>query len=83
MVKSIQKYVCEDGKEFTTREEAVAHEVELEAIANLKQVLASSNKMGRLSEQILREILLESQSISNVLSRYRKRMPKEKEKASV
>lgn len=84
-IKIVQVFKTEDNRTFDTREAAQTHEVTTEAIKSLAAILFASMKTGS-PEAMLKEILLENQHVSDVLTRYRKRMPKpakEKETATV
>lgn len=81
-IKTAQVFITEDNHRFDNREAAMTHEVKTEARKALQSILAISMKSGR-PDSILQELLLESQAISDVLTRYRKRMPKQKELENV
>lgn len=84
-IKIVQVFKTEDNVIFDSRDAAQTHEATVETMKALSAVLFASIKSGS-PESMLKEILLESQAVSNVLTRYRKRMPKavkEKEPVSV
>lgn len=81
-IKTAQVFITEDNYRFDNREAAITHEVKTEALRALKSILEVSMKSAR-PDSMLAELLLESQAVSDVLTRYRKRMPKQKELENV
>ena len=80
-MKVVSVYQCVDGKQFTCRDAARRHEAECEAVAKLKELLASSiaselTRRGNV-DNVLRHILLESAAARNILASYAKKSPKQ------
>lgn len=80
-MKVIPFYVTEDGKQFTCKVDARKHEVELEAVGVLRNLLKSSiesslTRSGNI-DNVLRHMLMEASEIRAVLQSYVKKMPKE------
>jgi glutamate synthase domain-containing protein 3 len=82
-MKTISVYVTDDGKQFQDRNDARAHEVHEEAVGKLRQLLQSAIhstmcRQGNI-DNVLRNLLMESQEVSNILNSYRRQTPKAKE----
>jgi hypothetical protein len=74
-MKLVQLFQTEDGKTFSNRDEAKAHEANLQGIKELSILLAGTVKTGRV-EAVLQHLLMESTEVSAILNRHRKRLPK-------
>jgi hypothetical protein len=71
-----QVYETADGRTFNDRNEAKAHEVELDCLDRLGKLLDTSLKTGR-RDSILKHMLMEAPEVAALLREYSKRLPKE------
>ena len=75
-MKIVQVFKTDDGRTFDNRLEARKHEVGLETLQKLANLLKDSIQTGR-PDSILRQILMENSAMSEILASYRKRLPKD------
>jgi len=80
-MKIVPFYVTDDGKKFADKTDARKHEVETEALEKLRFLLKASidsslTKPGN-ADNVLRNILMESQEVRNILLSYSKKYPRE------
>lgn len=82
-MKIVSMFETADGKQFSSRDEARKHEVEIETMKKLSVLLESSIRTGR-PDSVLRHMMLESLEIMAILGSHRKKMPREaaKQKAA-
>jgi adenine-specific DNA methylase len=85
-MKVVSVYQTADGKQFANKEDARRHEVECETLDKLRNLLKTSIdsaycQRGNI-DNVLRNILLESAEVRNILLSYGKRMPKEQPAAA-
>lgn len=73
-MKIVQVFKTDDGKTFESRIDARKHEVTVEALAKLNEILKVSLATGR-PESVLRQLLMENSEVSAVLATYRKKQP--------
>ncbi len=81
-MKVVSLFQTVDGKQFANKEDAKRHETELETLDKLRKLLQPSinselTRRGNI-DNVLRNILLESAEMRNILLAYGKKMPKEK-----
>jgi hypothetical protein len=86
-MKVVSMFQTVDGKTFTSKAEAQRHENEHEALAKLRSLLNSAiqselTRRGNI-DNVLRNILLESSEVRNILATYAKKTPKETPKEAV
>jgi len=81
MMRIVQVYETDDGKTFGNRTLARQHEVTVEALNKLVELLASSVRTGR-PDAILRQLLVEAPEVSTILMSYRKKFPKMESEAA-
>lgn len=72
-------YVTVDGKQFTNKEEAKYHELTIDTLDSLRDLLSASInsyfvKQGNC-DNVLKHILLESDEVLNILKKFRKSKP--------
>lgn len=81
-MKIIKKYQTADGQEFTDEAAAKQHEVEINALSQLRQLLSisiSSTKVRQGNvDNVLLHILSESATVNQILQSYRKKQPRQK-----
>jgi len=76
-MKIVSRYETADGATFEDKDEAKKHEAELEAITSLNALLNTSLQTGRPAS-ILKHVLLESEEIVKIITKYHKRLPRKK-----
>jgi hypothetical protein len=76
-MQMIQVFKTKDGKTFENRNAARTHELEMEAMLALCATLSVSISTGRPAA-VLQQLLLEHSKISNILTNFRKKIPREK-----
>ena len=80
-MKVVSVFQTVDGKQFADKKEAQKHENECEALAKLRNLLqtAISSELTRRGniDNVLRNILMESAEVRNILLTYSKKAPKE------
>ena len=74
-LKKVTKYETSDGRLFDDANDAKTHEAGLEAAKQLRAVLQESLRTGRV-EAVIGQLVIEANSISQVLAGYRKRLPR-------
>lgn len=84
-LEQVSKFKTADGKEFTSREEARQHQIEMAALQALRGLLKASiesslTRSGNV-DNVLKNILMEGQEIRNILLSYSKMQPKKKTEA--
>lgn len=80
-MKIVSKFQTEDGKTFDSKQEALRHEAEYDALAKLRCLLnaAIQSELTRRGnvDNVLRNILMDSAEIRTILTAYNKKAPKE------
>jgi hypothetical protein len=81
-MKTVQLYVTCDGQQFTTKEDARKHEVEVETMNHLRLLLKSAidscmTRQGNI-DNVLKNILEEHCTIRSILLSYCKKTPRQK-----
>lgn len=74
-LKKVTKYETSDSKLFDDPNDAKTHEAGLEAAKQLRAVLHESMRTGRV-DAVIGQLVLEANSICQVLTSYRKRLPR-------
>ena len=77
MMKRVTKWMTDDGKLFDDESLARQHENMESTFLKLMTLLAVSTRTGR-PESVLREILVESSKVSDILAAYRRKLPAKK-----
>jgi len=80
-MKIVSLFRTDDGKTFENKNDARRHEIELEALKKLGELLKTSLQTMR-PDSVLKQILMESNEITAILSTYRKKQPIEKKEAA-
>lgn len=82
-LEQVSKFKTADGKEFTSREAARQHQVEMAALQALRTLLKVSIESSQVRQgnidNVLKQMLMEGQEIRNILLAYSKMQPKKKE----
>ena len=85
-LERLEKFKTADGKEFTSREQARLHQIELAALEALRGLLkvsieSSLTRTGNV-DNVLKNVLMEGQEIRKILLSYSKMQPKKKAEAA-
>jgi hypothetical protein len=85
-MKVVSVFQTADGKQFTDRKDAQKHENECESLLKLRNLLqhAIDSELTRRGniDNVLRNILMESAEVRQILQTYSKKMPKEQLQAA-
>ena len=74
-MRQVIVYVTSDEKQFQDKEKATEYQIMLDAFNDLKKLLGASFNTGR-ADAVLREMIVEAQSVKNILTRFQKRQPR-------
>lgn len=77
MISRVVKFITSDKQEFDSEAAAKEHEVQLETIKELADLLRASVNTNRI-EAVLKHMLVEQDGVRKILLKFNKRQPKKK-----
>ena len=70
-MRTVQKFITSDDKEFTDKDEARRHQARLDATEKLESLLEASMRIGRPSA-VIQHMLSDAESVGKILATYRR-----------